>query len=166
MRIIVRPLLYFTIAMSALGAYTTVSTHISAEKSLSWPDTKGVIIDSDIVEMRNVGDGMTAGFVEYEAFVRYRYSANGQEHVSSTISFPNPPFFTDRASANNFLRGYPLDAKVVVYYNPRDADESCLERAGGASLSYAIGGFLMFTVIAALCIYGLKIIPAGGNDDD
>ena len=54
MRIILRPLLYFTIAISAFGAYNTVSTHISAKKSLSWPDTKGVIIDSDIVEMHNV----------------------------------------------------------------------------------------------------------------
>jgi len=120
MLFILRLITISMIPLCVIGAYVSVSNYICAKNSGSWPSETGVVIDSDILEIRNAGDVVTAGVVEYEVYIKYRYKVNDTEFLNSTISFPNPPHFADSA----------------------------------------IGGFLLFATIAALCVYGLKIIPA------
>jgi len=159
MLFILRLITISMIPLCVIGAYVSVSNYICAKNSGSWPSETGVVIDSDILEIRNAGDVVTAGVVEYEVYIKYRYKVNDTEFLNSTISFPNPPHFADRGNAHKYRVKYPVNRRVVVYYNPNNPAESCVERGGG-SLSSAIGGFLLFATIAALCVYGLKIIPA------
>jgi hypothetical protein len=147
------------------GAYVSVSNYIHAKNSASWLRENGVIIDSDIIEVRNAGDVVTAGVVEYQVYVRYQYKVNDREFFNSTISFPNPPHFPDRESADIYRRRYPVEGEVAVYYDPRNPAESCLQ-PGGGSLSSTIGSLLLFAAIAALCIYGLRIIPVSERRHD
>ena len=86
--------------------------------SLSWPETTGKIIHSD-VEVVTHRSNDTDGFdsTKYDVRVHYAYDVNGQAHESRRLRFGSSGF-KGRSDANKFHRRFPSGKEVSVYYDP------------------------------------------------
>jgi hypothetical protein len=96
--------------------------------SLSWPETTGRIINSD-VEVVTHRSNDTDGFdsTKYEVRVHYAYDVNGQAHESRRLRFGSSGF-KERSEANKFHRRFPSGKEVSVYYDPAKPTRAVLLR--------------------------------------
>jgi hypothetical protein len=90
--------------------------------SLSWPETTGRIINSD-VEVAHRSDD----FTKYEVRVHYAYDVNGQAHESRRLRFGSSGF-KERSEANKLRRRFRSGEEVSVYYDPAKPTRAVLLR--------------------------------------
>lgn len=109
--------------------------------------TEGVVIESRIESIMN-GDA-----VDYTYNVKYRYHIEGKEYLSDRLFFKTYDF-----SAERYDKKYPVDKKVIVYYNPNNKNESVLE----TGIKSGVHLFLLVAIIFLLVfifIYFVHIEP-------
>ena len=90
--------------------------------SLSWPETTGRIINSD-VEVAHRSDD----FTKYEVRVHYAYDVYGQAHESRRLRFSSNGF-EERSEANKLRRRFRSGEEVSVYYDPANPARAVLLR--------------------------------------
>ncbi|MBN8581808.1 MAG: DUF3592 domain-containing protein [Anaerolineae bacterium] len=120
------------------------------KQSQDWQSSQGKIIQSNLQSVlvpsggrrsRNL-DGSVRLITAYIPNILYEYRANAESFQSGLI-FLGQSFPTDHITASNFVEQYPVDKRVVVYFNPEKPDCSVLERSWHKELfGYLIGGIL------------------------
>ena len=91
-----------------------------AHESRNWPKTEGTILSSTVRHDSTRKSG------SFRAEVTYTYTAGSVSFTGDRISFGN--FGTSGTGhANAIVARYPRNAKVIVYYSPRDPSLSVLE---------------------------------------
>jgi hypothetical protein len=126
--------------------------------SQEWPVTSGEILESAVREATTTGPG---GVSETNniPFVRYRYRVGKDEYTGSTISSGLSNTAGGPEQARTIVERYPIGSSVNVFYNPRNPQESILEkRTESAGASIAIGIVLMLISLGMVCLVaGLAI---------
>ena len=139
-----------------------------ARRASAWPQAAGRIVKSTIEARRHqfAGEETTVTNVPV---VEYEFAVAGTTYRGSRISIGEDSGGTNTDAT---LARYPIDATVMVYYDPADPTDCVLERdipqgfGRGCALLVAIGA------IMAACVYwlatgGTKLIaahlPEGAN---
>jgi hypothetical protein len=115
-----------------------------AFRAAHWPEAPCVILASQ-VETHSDSDGTT-----YAAKIRYRYSLDGAEFVSSRYSFLNIGSGHERAQA--VVDRYPVGANSICYYDPQDPGSAVLKREVGWGALFGLMG-LPFIAVGAVVVY-------------
>lgn len=92
----------------------------NAQDSLDWPTTYGVIILSEVKEIKDEGS------TTFSANVRYKYSIGEKPYSSDQVSFGQYSS-SDSEYAWSIIHRYSTGQKVKVYFNPADPNKSVLE---------------------------------------
>jgi hypothetical protein len=108
-----------------------------ARKSLSWPETSGVIEQSDLA---SATDDLLPN-------IRYAYIVDGAR-LSTVLRFPGGTT-PSRELAEHYVARYPLGRRVAVYYDPADPQRSTLEPGP------AQGDWLICFIGAAMVLLGI-----------
>jgi hypothetical protein len=99
------------LALTFLG-FTKFKKAINAK---SWPVTIGLVTGSEV-----------AGAIKYYPSLTYTYTVDSVVYNSNSIS--NINFNTkNRSAVEEFLKKYPLGAKIKVYYNGSEPSRALLE---------------------------------------
>lgn len=154
-------LFFGAIIFGGLGIFllfTWVQNLQMARSSKSWPAVQGVVVSSNVVRVLDSTDKKGKRHYSYKGLVKYSYSVEGQNYLSSRISFgdysTSSPDHAERIVAN-----YPEGKKVRVYYDPNFPVHAVLERSAGfgnfirvlIGFLFLLGGIvLLFTFFAKL----------------
>lgn len=127
-----------------------------ANASLEWPQVTGQVIISRI-DRRTTRSSEDSSTV-YRVTVRYEYTVDGTDYTSSTIDFGGQKRYEMRSMASKFIRSYPKDKEVTVYYNPSNHSDAVLN-PGADFWSYrlVLVGFLLLFGGPPLVIFGRQI---------
>lgn len=145
----------FTLIFVAIGLTLMRSGFNDIQKakaSVSWPQTNGKIITSEL-ESNYDGDRRMAWFAK----IVYNYVVDGTEMKGDQVAIGD--YGSGNIShAQKIVGTYPVDKEVKVYYNPKDSTE-CLLEPGLKGQSYAMfgGGFAFFAVGSLFFGFALKI---------
>jgi hypothetical protein len=135
----------------APGACELIGVTRRGLASLAWVKTRGVVIRTGLARSQFAGSDR-----KYSLKVIYRYTVEGREYQDDCISFPERRDVGDEAYYRKELnREYPTDRPCMVYYNPGNPAESCLEP-----------GVSVFLVVLMFCIplqvfFGMYHLEAG-----
>ncbi len=144
----------YAVVLLLIGVLIVVLCDLpTALASRSWPATQGRVVSTEVT---------TEEFYEHDVGlcpnVQYRYSVAGQDYESHRLGVWNECYNT-KARAEEFLKGYPTGAQVLVYYdlgNPQHA----LLHPGAPDWSYYLlvaVGFLLLgagAVMAGAAVFG------------
>jgi len=92
-----------------------------AKASSNWPTTAGLVLKSKVVSHRSNNSST------YLAKVNYQYQVEGKRLESETVWFGGDVSTSDQAMVRETVKKYPVDQKVIVYYNPEDPEIAVLE---------------------------------------
>ena len=141
----------FFLIMGIYSIYYGIDLSRVAEKSLSWPETGGVITDSYIHVYEQSDDDGTKTW--HETVIRYSYSVNKKTYSGNSITLSSRgPHTTDRVKLETFITDYPKGLSVNVYYDPENPQSSILvkEKVGGINGFTALGYFLIIIWICGV----------------
>lgn len=118
--------------------------------SLTWEKAEGIIVRTGLDKSWY----STRGGQQYSLQVVYRYTVDGKEYQNDRISF----FETRGGGSEDYYQQqldtkYPRNCPHVVYYNPSNPAESCLEP--GANYFYLTLGLVILPLVifgGSLCI--------------
>ncbi len=124
----------------------TIGVFSQAVAAKSWPTTEGAIETSMMVRKLN---GLKETF---EAVIRYRYSVEGVEFESSSVRSRGT------GSAYQFdidavLEKFPVGARVPVYFDPANPQQSYLEVGVDWINCVLIVSPLLFAWVAGYCLH-------------
>jgi hypothetical protein len=89
--------------------------------SPGWPTTDGEIISRRLIAHQfKEYDGDL--YIDYEAYIRYKYAVDGIPYSSLSINAIDSPFYS-----YSIAMRYPVGKEVLVYYNPNDPTDAVLE---------------------------------------
>jgi len=113
----------------------------TSRKASQWPTVEGVVTESEPESEHD----------ELLPHIRFEYEADKQAR-SNTVKFPpdtNPlPEF-----ARSYIEKFPVGQRVLVYYNPENADESTLEPSlQGDWMILAMGLLMAVGGVAAIAL--------------
>ena len=109
------------------------------QRTESWPTANGRVLRSEVVKTRNPGGHSTI----YEARVAYEYEVYGQRYESDTIALGGDIWTSARGRADQVSARYPVDATVLVRYNPDKPGKSGLERSSRTLMVGVAGTFIL-----------------------
>jgi Protein of unknown function (DUF3592) len=116
--------------------------------SLNWAKTEGVVIRTGLAR------SYARGGDQYSLQVLYRYTIDGGEYQNDRISFPETRGGGDEDYYRQQLNTkYPVNKPCVVYYNPSNPAESCLEP--GANYLFLVMGSAMSLLLLGGGLYCL-----------
>ncbi len=134
----------------------------SARLATSWPAAPGVILGCQVTQERPIAALFAPGNPSqsryYTPRVHYRYPV-GRDYDGTRIRFGALNFRT-RAAAEAVVQPYPVNAPVMVRYDPANPAESVLElqtSGGGTMVAIVFGGMM-----AGLGVMLLVLGPALG----
>jgi hypothetical protein len=115
-------LIAMSIVLALLFLILTFSTYL-ALSSITWPQTKGIVIDARINQRKTKSSGSSV--IYFVPAKTYEYVVNGKKNRSSRLdsrllAYDNEP---DAVTVANL---FPLNAEVGVYYHPLFTSISCL----------------------------------------
>ncbi|BAY35567.1 hypothetical protein NIES2107_74790 (plasmid) [Nostoc carneum NIES-2107] len=120
----------------------------NAQESLKWLTTDGVIVLSEIKEIKDEDSTI------YHANVRYQYSVGEKSYLSEQVSFGQYDS-SDPEHAQSIVQRYEQGQKVSVHFNSVYPNESVLEPgvSWGSYMPLGISTifFITGTIFAALC---------------
>jgi hypothetical protein len=91
----------------------------------SYPVTTGIVTGAEMSSHTSTdSDGHTS--TTYRADIRFRYEVDGRTYTSDTYRY-GVMSTSDHSHAGSVLERYPVDAEVLVHYNPRDPSDAVLE---------------------------------------
>jgi len=130
---------------------SAVLTLQDAFASSSWSEIEGTIFESRVNESISSGSSRT-----YSAYIRYRYSVNGANHIANRVSFS--VIEESDSAAESAVAKYPIGETVTVYYDPESPDSAVLE------LGVSWSGFLMLAIGVPILLAGLYALRLGLAD--
>ncbi len=124
---------------------------IKGIQAKSWPTASGKIVNSNLVERWGSED------MEYEAEIKYSYTALNKEYKSNNLYFGllSP---TSKWPAKYLVKKYKKPTNIKVYYNPKSPSESILIVGLNIIQIHTIIILLIHGLFAAyfsLALYGL-----------
>lgn len=140
-------LFLFVMSFLFFGIYSIyhgVVVSRTANESLSWPETGGVITESYIHEYEKSDDNGTETW--YETVIIYTYRINEKTYSGNSITLlSRGPETTHREKVVIFISDYPKDLPVKVYYDPENPKRAILvkEKVGRINGFTALGCFLI-----------------------
>ena len=107
--------------LMASGLVSTVVRHRIAQQTFL--QTQGQVLRSHVREVHsdNAGHG-----VNYQTFVEYRYTVDGETYTSHRIDFGDGGALSYRHAVRQ-IRPYPRGGTVTVFYDPDDPASAVLE---------------------------------------
>ncbi|MBT4288987.1 MAG: hypothetical protein HN963_05380 [Thiotrichales bacterium] len=105
----------------------------SGKESLTWKPTIAYIISTDLGKMKNYGFIGHLVFQTYLAIIKYNYTVDEIEYISESYSpegdrkFENYFGIPGPARAVEFLKQYPDNAKITVYYSSEHHEEAVIK---------------------------------------
>jgi len=123
-----------------------LSDHLSSK---SWPTITGKITSCE-VKQKYISER-----IQYLPFIEYCFIIDGIEYKSNNISIFDSDRFIKEFDAEEVIRKYH-DKPLNIYYNPKNPEESYLDRSGPSKvlniafysiLSLVIGFLLIFKLI-------------------
>ena len=118
--------------------------NLRAKAASSWPATTGVMIKSELVEhvtKTRTGNNRLQTYISYEPVVEYQYTVNGEVMTGKRLAFGLMRLPLEKAQ--EYLKKYPVNAQVTVYYNPRQVKDSRLEVTAAAATPQLIIGIII-----------------------
>ena len=109
--------------IAGIGGFVAVGTLVglrSVKRSAAWPQVKGNVLASSVVESHSQSG------TSYRAEVKYEYAVDGVHYTSDRIKFGWQK--TRKRATKATAERYPAGSSVRVYYNPRKPSSSVLER--------------------------------------
>jgi hypothetical protein len=120
----------------------------------SWPTTQGVFTGHQRAYL-------SRGRYHYEGLlVRYAYTVAGVSYVNSRRGSPvdlQDGFPDSEEGRRQLQEHYPRGTACMVYYNPADPAESCIEPQG-PSLATLIVGVALIVLLTGLGVF--LLVPA------
>ena len=106
----------------------SVPTAINKTSIKNWPTTEGIVINHQVMSQQGQNG------IEFYPVIYYNYQVNGIDYQSTSITHSNErTVYSSEADANNsnVFRQYPINAQVLVHYDPANPDKSALEVGTG-----------------------------------
>lgn len=120
------------------GGGLMFKTCLSSHK---WPSIWGEITRSEVIKEKRRGRSYGNKTV-YRPMVSYKYNYNNKEFTGKN-EFPmqQPGDFPVKEDAEKYLKEWPLESRVRVYFDPAKPDLSCLKPGitKAATVLFAIG---------------------------
>lgn len=118
-----------------------------AEAVISWPETAGEVLRSEIREQEMTGgEDESAPTTMYEPVVEYRYTVDGQEYISRQYRLGTTGVLVGLGQAQKILSRYPSNSTATVHYNPLQPDQAVLEPGSASSGVLAAAGGIFLAV--------------------
>ena len=123
---------------------------ILSKRSKNWKTTEGVVIGSKMREILDEGSS-------YYTDIQYRYVIEEEEYCSNRVFYGNNigknlPF-SSKALVNKYVKG----KKVIVYYNPRNPNESVLETGVHAVVYRALFTGILFLLLSVIMFFNEEL---------
>ncbi len=96
----------------------------------TWSSVSGTVVSSGVKQVLDSTDKKGRKNFSYRAIVKYSYKVEGQNYISSRITFGDYGTNTPGHGAS-IVANYPEGKRVRVYYNPDAPMHSVLERRTG-----------------------------------
>ena len=127
---------------------------VIAERSAEWPQVKGKVLTSRVVE--SISDKGT----NYSAKVKYEYEVVGVRYTSDRIKFGARSL--GKGSAVATWERYPAESEVTVYYDPEKPSSSVLEQEmeQGSNFFALLVGLVFLGAGIAMTLGLLKTRPS------
>jgi len=120
-------------------------------KSKNWP-----VVTGEVISSRLKREGLSHEGEQEELWcphVEYRYSALGHTHTSTRIISGGKLRYSDQEKARTFAGKHQVGSNVTVFYDPRNAESSVLERRlGGRIYSLAQAVLIIFASFVLLVL--------------
>ncbi len=125
----------------------------------AWPTAQGQILHARLREEQDPsleGDRTETVWVPQ---VTYRYWVAGREYQGHALTLQQPPTFSTRRRAEQFLAHYRPGQRVTVYYNPLFPLDAVLQPAlpSGFTL-HLVGGALFLALGVGLGYWALQTL--------
>lgn len=148
---------FFVLILGGLGLFLVIHSQRSKSKALqsqSWPEIKGLITESRIKEKSDPEMGTS-----YTPIVRYNYQVEGVMYEGKRIAFGSGMEFNIWQKAAEYLKPYPVDTEVSVFYNPDNPSDSVLiQVAQRTTVGLVIGIILLAITLCLVCLMGSGIV--------
>lgn len=124
-----------------------------ATVSMSWPETKGTVIKSEVSVGESVFGSDDEGQSQpmYSALVSYTYQVENTLYTSDRISFGGKSSYSKPDKVKMVLGHYPEGKSVSVFYDPKKPEEAVLARSAEGSGVILVAG-ISFLVIGLLTL--------------
>jgi hypothetical protein len=138
--VLIGVLLFFFVTQQWIRAYA----------SLDWQTTQGKVTTSKAIpcSRRYHRFGSQASIV-------YKYSVHGASYSSNNITFAFDSLTRSCGNAEKVITQYPLGKSVVVYYDPKNPEQSVLRPGGTSFLGI---GFSLLSLI-----FGINLSMSKSN---
>ena len=116
-------LIIIALIIAGIGGFVAVGTLVglrSAKRSAAWPQVKGNVLASSVVESHYQSG------TSYRAEVKYEYAVDGVRYTSDRIKFGWRK--GSKRGTKATAERYPTGSSVRVYYDPRKPSSSVLQR--------------------------------------
>jgi hypothetical protein len=137
------------IIIASIGAWKTLSVFT---ESAEWPLTSGIMKSSEVRYLGHKHD--------YTLDLVYSYRVNGEYYEGTALFAGFPNDFDHQAEADRFLKKYPQEKKVDVFYDPSDPSLACLETPEGYATKLKILMLVMFFLVIG-CFYLAHLFMSG-----
>ena len=132
-----------------------------AIKSLSWLETTGTVIQSEVEIGESVFSSDDDGEQSqpmFSAAVSYIYQVDDMLYTSDRVSFGVKTSHSKAEKAEAIVAQYPEGARVSVFYDPDRHDSSVLERTAKGSGVLLIAGVIFLCIDLISLIVGIVIL--------
>lgn len=85
----------------------------------NWPTTNGTVLSTTVERVAS-----SKGSSKYKPVINYSYKINEEEFLSNRFSTTQPR--GTMQWANQVVSQYSVNKKIVVYYNPKNSNETVL----------------------------------------
>jgi hypothetical protein len=135
------------IAIGVLFMRSAVMGRIKSKQAQSWPNVKGRVLTSEVVEdrYRDPTGNATIAFVPK---VVYEYNVEGQVYTSRNIIFGQTNY--DYIIASRICEKYAIESTPDVYYNPAKPAESVLVPRSTEGMRSLVPG--IFFIVAGILV--------------
>jgi hypothetical protein len=139
--------------------FLSLSAKKKASESKNWSSVPGKIVSSQIKEVTYRDSNGDRSSLQLAA--EYEYTVGGIQYINNKHTLGRIPKGIPYRKAAEVANRYALDAIVPVYYNPKNPQESCLEREAPLSnLTMIIGIVLLVIAACGVCVFGTLLVNA------
>jgi Protein of unknown function (DUF3592) len=122
-------------------------------RSYDWKNTQGQVISSKTVSEEDTSGKISSRRTVYKPQVSFTYVVGSQTLTSSDIHPPlndSGTLFNGAMQTEATLQKYPKGSQVVVYYDPQEPGQACLEPGVNVATFAILFGFFILCAIVPL----------------
>lgn len=153
-------LLYFPVVVGLVWMFarTIIPAGWRSLRSYGWVQTRGIISQSDVEEIKATGQG-----TRYKMNIAYEYHVGDKTYTGDITSFTDWMFERiqqgrPKHTAKKLTDKYVPWQFVQVYYDPKNPAQATLTR--GISVSYVLYATFMFWMTLAFLVTALQGLMA------